>query len=69
MSMDLRIKKKNEVYLKVQAPPHINYELSDFFTFEVESAKFMQKTTTMERLGWKDKIVFSCYRGVICWSV
>ena len=41
--MDLLIRKKNEVYLKVEAEPHINYELADFFTFEVESAKFMQK--------------------------
>ena len=41
--MDLLISKKNEVYLKVQAEPHLNYELADFFTFEVESAKFMQK--------------------------
>lgn len=54
MSMDLKIKKKNEVYLKVQAEPHINYELSDFFTFEVESAKFMQKQRRWK--GWDGKI-------------
>jgi hypothetical protein len=52
--MDLRICKKNEVYLKVEAEPHINYELADFFTFEVESAKFMQKTRRYK--GWDGKI-------------
>ena len=41
--MDLLIRKKNEVYLKVDAEPGLNYELSDFFTFEVKSAKFMQR--------------------------
>ena len=64
MSMDLRIKKKNEVYLKVQAEPHINYELSDFFTFEVESAKFMQKQRRWK--GWDGKIrLFSPATGEI----
>ena len=64
MSMDLKIKKKNEVYLKVQAEPHINYELSDFFTFEVESAKFMQKQKRWR--GWDGKIrLFSPATGEI----
>ena len=62
--MDLKIKKKNEVYLKVQAEPHINYELSDFFTFEVESAKFMQKQRRWK--GWDGKIrLFSPATGEI----
>ena len=52
--MDLLIRKKNEVYLKVEAEPHINYELADFFTFEIESAKFMQKTRRYR--GWDGKI-------------
>jgi superfamily II DNA or RNA helicase len=52
--MDLLIRKKNEVYLKVEADPHINYELADFFTFEVESAKYMQKTKRYK--GWDGKI-------------
>ena len=52
--MDLLISKKNEVYLKVQAEPHLNYELADFFTFEVESAKFMQKKRRYK--GWDGKI-------------
>ena len=51
---DLKIRKKNEVYLKVEAEPHINYELADFFTFEVESAKFMQKNRRYK--GWDGKI-------------
>ena len=41
--MDLLIRKKNEVYLKVEAEPHINYELADFFTFEM-ICKVHQKT-------------------------
>ena len=52
--MDLLIRKKNEVYLKVEAEPGLNYELADFFTFEVESAKFMQKTRRYK--GWDGKI-------------
>ncbi len=36
----LIISKKNEVYLHVKADPHIYYELSDLFTFEVPGAKF-----------------------------
>ena len=62
--MDLLIRKKNEVYLKVEAQPHINYELADFFTFEVESAKFMQKTRRYR--GWDGKIrLFSPATGEI----
>ena len=52
--MDLKIIKKNEVYLKIEAQPHVNYELADFFTFEVESAKYMQKTRRYK--GWDGKI-------------
>jgi len=37
----LIIKKKNEVYITVDAEPHVYYELSDQFTFEVPGAKFM----------------------------
>ena len=35
------IQKSNEVYLKIKAEPHIEYELRDHFTFEVEGAKFL----------------------------
>ena len=66
--MDLLIRKKNEVYLKVEAEPHINYELADFFTFEVESAKFMQKQKTLEGMGWKDPPIFPSNRRDLCRS-
>ena len=36
----LIISKKNEVYLTIQAEPHIYYELRDAFQFEVPNAKF-----------------------------
>ena len=35
------ISKANEVFLKIDTEPHIEYELRDHFTFEVEGAKFM----------------------------
>jgi len=38
---DVIIKKTNEVYLQIEAEPHIQYELRDHFTFSVEGAKFM----------------------------
>ena len=38
---DLVISKVNEVYLKIQTEPHIDYELRDRFTFEVPNKKFM----------------------------
>ena len=38
---DLVITKKNEVFLKVEAEPHVYYELSDQFTFDVPGAKYM----------------------------
>ena len=40
-SANLVISKCNEVFLKIDAEPHIQYELRDHFTFEVEGAKFM----------------------------
>ena len=41
MTSDVIIRKKNEVYLQLKTHPHIAYELSDHFTFEVEGAQFM----------------------------
>jgi len=38
---DLTIQKVNEVYLKIETEPHIEYELRDRFTFEVPNKKFM----------------------------
>ena len=62
--MDLLIRKKNEVYLKVEAEPHINMELSEFFTFEVESAKYMQRQNRYK--GWDGKVrLFSPATGEI----
>ena len=40
-SANVVIGKANEVFLKINAEPHIQYELRDHFTFEVEGAKFM----------------------------
>ena len=40
-STNVVISKANEVFLRVNAEPHIEYELRDHFTFQVESAKFM----------------------------
>jgi len=37
----LTILKKNEVYLQIESEPHVFYELSDQFTFELPGAKFM----------------------------
>jgi superfamily II DNA or RNA helicase len=51
---NLVIRKKNEVYLKVETEPHVHYELSEFFCFEVESAKFMQRQQRFKR--WDGKI-------------
>jgi len=38
---DLVISKSNEVFLKINTQPHIEYELRDHFKFEVPGAKFM----------------------------
>ena len=40
-SANVVISKSNEVFLKIDSEPHIQYELRDYFTFEVEGAKFM----------------------------
>jgi superfamily II DNA or RNA helicase len=39
--VDVVIHKLNEVHLKIEAEPHVDYELRDHFTFEVPNAKFM----------------------------
>ena len=60
---DVIIQKKNEVYLTVECEPHIKYELSEYFTFEVPGAKFMPQYKN--RL-WDGKIkLFSPYEGTI----
>lgn len=40
-NVNLVISKSNEVFLKIQTEPHIEYELRDHFKFEVPGAKFM----------------------------
>ena len=51
---DLVIQKKNEVYLKVHAEPHLHKEAAEYFTFEIPSAKYMQKTRRYK--GWDGKV-------------
>jgi superfamily II DNA or RNA helicase len=50
---DVTIYKKNEVYIKLECEPHILYELSPYFTFSVESAKFMPQ---YRGRGWNGEI-------------
>ena len=52
--MDLLIHKKNEVYLKVEAEPALHQEAAEFFSFEVESAKYMQRKNRYR--GWDGKV-------------
>ena len=47
------IQKSNEVFLQVKAEPHIEYELRDHFTFEVEGAKFMPQ---YRKRNWNGEI-------------
>lgn len=72
---DIIISKSNEVYLKIDAEPHIQYELRDYFTFEVPNAKFMPQyrgknwngeihlfdtRTKLIYVGLLDKIISFC---------
>jgi superfamily II DNA or RNA helicase len=50
---DLIIEKVNEVYLKIQTEPHVEYELRDRFTFEVPNMKFMPQ---YRRRNWNGEI-------------
>lgn len=57
------IRKKNEVYLQLKTDPHVSYELSDHFTFEVPAAKFMP---AYKQKYWDGKIrLFSPATGEI----
>ena len=59
----LIISKKNEVYLKVEAEPHVFYELADQFTFDVPGAKFMPQYRSKY---WDGKIrLFNTQTGEI----
>ena len=43
MMSNLKIQKKNEVFLTIESEPHVYYELQDQFTFDVPGAKFMPR--------------------------
>ena len=59
----LTISKKNEVYLQVEAEPHVYYELADQFTFEVPGAKFMPQYKSKY---WDGKIrLFNTQNGQV----
>ena len=77
MRTDVIIKKANEVFLQIEADPHIQYELRDHFTFTVEGAKFMPQyrnkhwngeihlfdlRTKRIYIGLLDKIISFCNR-------
>lgn len=58
---DITIQKRNEVYLQLDCEPHIKYELSEYFTFEVPDAKFMPQ---FKSRMWDGKIrLFSPSNG------
>lgn len=60
---DVIIEKKNEVYIKLNCEPHVLYELQPYFTFEVESAKFMSQYRSRH---WDGKIrLLSTHTGEI----
>jgi len=60
---DLNIAKKNEVHLTIDAEPHIQQELSDFFTFDVPGAKFMPQYRNRH---WDGKVrLFSTATGEV----
>ena len=60
---DVIIEKKNEVHIKLNCEPHILYELQEYFTFEVESAKFMSQYRSRH---WDGKIrLLSTHTGEI----
>ena len=76
-SANVVIGKMNEVFLQINAEPHIQYELRDHFTFEVEGAKFMPQyrkrnwngeihlfdlRTKRIYIGLLDKIISFCER-------
>ena len=60
---DIVIGKKNEVFLKLKAEPHVFQELSEHFTFDVPGAKFMPQYRSKY---WDGKIrLFSTHTGEI----
>jgi len=60
---DIKIRKKNEIFLTVKSEPYIQQELSDYFTFEVPGAKFMPQYRSKY---WDGKIrLYSPHTGEI----
>ena len=60
---DVKIFKKNEVYIKLKCEPHILYELQQYFTFEIPNAKFMPQ---MRNKFWDGTIrLLSVHTGEI----
>jgi superfamily II DNA or RNA helicase len=60
---DIKIFKKNEVYIKLKCEPHILYELQQYFTFEIPNAKFMPQ---MRNKFWDGTIrLLSVHTGEI----
>ena len=60
---DVKILKKNEIYIKLKCEPHILYELQTYFTFEVPGAKFMPQ---MRSRHWDGQIrLLSVHTGEI----
>ena len=60
---DVKIHKKNEVYIKLECEPHILYEMQEYFTFEVPGAKFMPQ---MRSKHWDGMIrLLSVHTGEI----
>ena len=57
-SANVIISKANEVFLRVNAEPHIEYELRDHFTFQVEGEKFMPQ---YRNRNWNGEIHLQCY--------
>ena len=81
---DLVISKSNEVFLKINTEPHIDYELRDHFKFEVEGAKFMPQYRNRNwngeihlfdlrskkiYVGLLDKIISFCNRKIADFSI
>lgn len=60
---DVKILKKNEVYIKLVCEPHILYEIQDYFTFDIPGKKFMPQYRSKH---WDGKIrLLSVHTGEI----
>lgn len=55
---DINIHFQDYSFVKVECSPSIGMELRDYFSFEVEGARFSPPLQIF-RLGWKDKTVYA----------